>query len=130
MALESTRWARISAGGWLACAALIGAAPAAAISPDSASPARIPGLAPPADVEPGDPFYLFAGTRGSDSNDTLDLRRSSLAEARFVHFGFRNRQIKVIHYATPLRVAQNDMTLKLDAPGAGRAIVSFELEFY
>jgi hypothetical protein len=68
---------------------------------------------------------------GSPSGVGVDLMRGSLSNVvQQVNFGFRNRQIKVIHYATPVRVAQRDMTIKLDAPGAGRSIVAFELVFY
>lgn len=89
-----------------------------------------PGLAPPVGIEPGDPLYLFSMSGRSPVTVDLDLMRGALTDVRHVNFGFRNRQLKVIHYTAPLRVAQQNMTIKLDAPGAGRTIVGVELVFY
>ncbi len=130
MTLETARWAKHTASGWLVCAALLCGSPAAATGAASPATGSVPGLAPPAGVEPGDPLYLFSMSGGSPKVVGLDLMRGSLSNVQHVNFGFRNRQIKVIHYAAPVRVAQRDMTIKLDAPGAGRSIVAFELVFY
>ena len=40
-----------------------------------------------------------------------------------------HRSLKVLDYSTPIRTRQGDLTLNLEAPGAGRAILSLGLEF-
>ena len=37
--------------------------------------------------------------------------------------------LKVLDYSTPIRTRQGELTLNLEAPGAGRAILSLALEF-
>jgi hypothetical protein len=44
--------------------------------------------------------------------------------------GFRNRSVKVVRYAQPVRFGQSDYILKLEAPGKRRSFVSFELVFF
>jgi hypothetical protein len=99
-----------------------------AIQPEPSPPPRLPGLGA-AHAEPADPFYFMALSDQLGSVHREVPVRPLASEPRVVLSGFRHRRIKVIHYATPLRVAQNEMTLNLDAPGAGNAIVSLELEF-
>jgi hypothetical protein len=40
-----------------------------------------------------------------------------------------HRSLKVLDYSTPIRTRQGDLTLNLEAPGAGRAILSLGVEF-
>jgi hypothetical protein len=104
-----------------------------AISPEPAAPsAALPGIAQ-RHAEPGDPLYYFSAPAPPRAVEPVAFGPTPQLlvdpPPSFIG-GFRSRRIKVIHYATPLRVAQNDMVLNLDAPGAGNAIISLELEFY
>jgi len=104
--------------------------PARAISPEAGQPptARLPGLAA-ARPEPADPLYFVTISDGVRAFSDTQALRPLEGDPRVVLSTFRHRRIKVIHYTAPLRSAQNDMVLNFDAPGAGRAIVSVELEF-
>jgi len=113
--------------------ALTGAAPAVAITPETSPAQAAPG--PVAQTaEPAVPahFLTLSDGYGDDLEPIAERRALQLAPAPPGLFlgGFRSRRIKVIHYATPIRVNQNEMMLNLDAPGAGRAIISLELKFY
>ena len=110
-------------------AVLLFASSADAVTPGSAPSVVLPGVAATATIEPADPLYFINLSHGLQPAVNADVLRAPRGETRIVLSGFRNRSVKVIHYTAPLRVAQNDMVITLDAPGAGRAIVSLELEF-
>lgn len=89
------------------------------------------GLAASSDAAPGDPLYFIRLSTSHAPTLAVDALRPSAAGADGrIWGGFVNRRIKVIHYTAPIRLNQNDMVLNLDAPGAGRAILSLELKFY
>jgi hypothetical protein len=117
----------------IALGATLLAAPAVAISPEpDARSATLPGIGH-GHTEPGDPLYYFSAPAPPHAAPPVVFGPTPqllVAPPPSIIGGFRSRRIKVIHYATPLRVAQNDMVINLDAPGAGNAIISLELEFY
>ena len=115
--------------GALLAGALLAAPAALALGPEEGGPPAPPGIG---DLRPGAPAesrYLPALPSAPESVVAADLTRTATLADQRVWGGFSDRRIKAIHYAAAFRVNQSEMRLNFDAPGAGRAIVSLELEF-
>ena len=74
------------------------------------------------------PYYLtFSDSRAE--SEILDRATWLASWQKSDEWLPRKRPLKVLDYSAPIRTRQGDLTLNLEAPGAGRAILSLGLEF-
>ena len=76
----------------------------------------------------GAPYYLAISTSRAESK-ILDRATWLASWQKSDEWLPPHRALKVLDYSTPIRTRQGDLTLNLEAPGAGRAILSLGVEF-
>ena len=78
--------------------------------------------------DPPEPTHAVVPLYFDSLRVSSDFRRAS-APAHSRQSGFRERNLALLRYDTPLRIGESDVLFKLRAPGSKRSIVTFEFRF-